>query len=78
MGRPYLAPPGIPEDRKAALRRAFDATMRDPAFLEEATKLRLDIAPITGEAIERFLHDAYSTPKPLVERAGKILAQSQQ
>jgi hypothetical protein len=78
MGRPYLAPPGIPDDRKVALRRAFDATMRDPAFLEEASKLRLDIVPITGEAIEQFLHDAYSTPKPLVERAGKILAQSQQ
>ena len=52
--------------------------MKDPAFLDEAAKLRLDIAPITGEAIEQFLHDAYSTPKPLVERVGKILAQSQQ
>jgi tripartite-type tricarboxylate transporter receptor subunit TctC len=78
MGRPYLAPPGIPEDRKLALRRAFDATMRDPAFLDEASKLRLDIAPITGEAIEQFLHDSYGTAKPLVERAGKILAQSPQ
>src|SRR3954451_18270811 len=78
MGRPYLAPPGIPEDRKLALRRAFDATMRDPAFLDEAAKLRLDMAPCPGEAIQQFLHDAYSTPKPLAERAGKILSQSQQ
>jgi tripartite-type tricarboxylate transporter receptor subunit TctC len=78
MGRPYLAPPGIPEERKAALRRAFDATMQDPAFLEDAAKQRLDIAPITGEAIETFLRDAYGTPRPLVERAAKILAQSQQ
>ncbi len=78
MGRPYLAPPAIPEERKVALRRAFDATMRDPAFLEEAARQRLDIAPISGEAIEAFLKDAYSTPRPLVERAAKILAQSQQ
>jgi hypothetical protein len=77
MGRPYLAPPGIPEDRKAALRRAFDAAMRDPALLADAARLRLDISPIGGDAIDRFLTDAYATPRPLVERAGKILAQGQ-
>ncbi len=77
MGRPYLAPPGVPDDRKHALRRAFDLTMRDPAFLTDAAKLRLDISPISGEAIERFLEDAYVTPRPLVERAGKVLAQGQ-
>ena len=52
--------------------------MQDPAFLEDAAKQRLDIAPTTGAQIDRFLADAYATPKPLVERAGKILAQSQQ
>src|SRR4029079_14225193 len=36
MGRPFMAPPGVPDDRKAALRKAFDETMRDPEFLEEA------------------------------------------
>jgi tripartite-type tricarboxylate transporter receptor subunit TctC len=77
MGRPFLAPPGIPEDRKAALRQAFNATMKDPAFLEEAAKQRLDISSIPGEQIDRFLADVYATPKPLVERAGKILTQSQ-
>jgi hypothetical protein len=77
MGRPYLAPPGIPEDRKAALRQAFNATMQDSAFLEDAAKARLDISSISGEQIDRFLADVYTTPKPLVERAAKILAQSQ-
>jgi tripartite-type tricarboxylate transporter receptor subunit TctC len=77
MGRPYLAPPGIPEDRKAALRQAFDATMKDAAFLADAARQRLDVASIGGEQIERFLTDAYATPKPLVERAARILAQSQ-
>jgi len=75
MGRPYLAPPGIPEDRKAALRRAFDLTMKDPTFLADAAKVRLDISPITGAAIDRFLADVYSTPHPLVKRAAAVLAQ---
>jgi tripartite-type tricarboxylate transporter receptor subunit TctC len=75
MGRPYLAPPGIPEDRKAALRRAFAATMKDKAFLADAAKQRLDISPITGAAIDRFLADVYATPKPLVARAAEILKQ---
>ena len=77
MGRPYLAPPGIPDDRKAALRQGFNETMKDPAFLADAAKARLDISSIPGEQIDKFLADAYTTPKPLVERAGKILAQSQ-
>jgi tripartite-type tricarboxylate transporter receptor subunit TctC len=75
MGRPFLAPPGIPEERKLALRRAFDLTMSDTAFLADAAKLRLDISAIRGVAIEQFLQDAYGTPRPLVERAAKILAQ---
>jgi len=77
MGRPFMAPPGIPEERKLALRRAFDLTMSDPAFLEDAAKLRLDISPIRGATVEQFLQDVYATPRPLVERAGRILAQGQ-
>jgi tripartite-type tricarboxylate transporter receptor subunit TctC len=77
MGRPFLAPPGIPEDRRVALIKAFDATMRDPAFLEDAAKQRLEIAPTSGAQIDRFLAEVYDTPKPLIERAAKILAQGQ-
>ncbi len=74
MGRPFLAPPGIPADRKQALRHAFMATMQDPQFLADAEKLRIDISPISGEAIEQFVGDAYATPKPIIERAKAILA----
>ena len=77
MGRPFLAPPGIPADRKAALVKAFDETMQDPAFLEDAAKQRLDIVPVSGAEIDRFLVAAYSTPKPLIERAAKILSASE-
>ena len=45
MGRPFAAPPGVPADRKQALRRAFDATLKDPAFLAEAEKLKLEVNP---------------------------------
>jgi tripartite-type tricarboxylate transporter receptor subunit TctC len=74
MGRPFLAPPDIPADRKAALIKAFDATMQDPEFRADAAKQHLQVAPITGAQIDSFLADVYSTPKPLVERAAAILS----
>ena len=78
MGRPFLAPPGIPDDRKAALRKAFDETMKDPDLLADAARQNLEIAPATGAQIDRFLDGVYSTPKALVDRAAKILVQGQQ
>ena len=51
MGRPFFMPPGVPAERVAAIRAAFAATMKDPAFLEEASRARLDVAPLTGEEI---------------------------
>src|SRR6185295_7541359 len=51
-GRPFLAPPGVPPARVAVLRRAFDATMKDAAFLGEAEKLQLEIEPMTGETLQ--------------------------
>jgi tripartite-type tricarboxylate transporter receptor subunit TctC len=77
MGRPFLAPPDIPADRRAALVVAFDAAMQDPEFRADAARQRLEVSSIGGAQIDSFLADVYATPKPLVERAGKILAQSQ-
>jgi tripartite-type tricarboxylate transporter receptor subunit TctC len=74
MGRPFLAPPEIPADRKAALVKAFDATMQDPDFRADAAKQHLEVAPINGAQIDSFLADVYSTPKPLVQRAAAILS----
>ena len=67
MGRPFAAPPGVPEDRKQALRRAFDATLKDPAFLAEAEKLKLDVNPVTGEEVDKLIAELYATPKDVVE-----------
>jgi tripartite-type tricarboxylate transporter receptor subunit TctC len=74
MGRPFVAPPGVPEDRKQALRRAFDATVKDPAFLEEADKLKLEVNPVSGDAIDTLLGELYRTPKDVVEDTRKAIA----
>jgi len=69
IGRPFAAPPGVPADRAEALRRAFDATLKDPAFLAEADKLQLEVNPVTGEEVTRLISELYATPKDIVEEA---------
>ena len=68
MGRPFVLPPGVPADRVAALRAAFDATMKDPQFLSDAEKEKVEIAPVDGITINNLLDRAYSAPAPVVER----------
>jgi tripartite-type tricarboxylate transporter receptor subunit TctC len=74
MGRPFAAPPGIPADRRAALIRAFDATMRDPDLLAEAAKQGMDIDPITGGRIDDLLARIYATPPDVVAAAARAIA----
>ena len=73
VGRSVMGPPGVPEDRKAALRTAFDAAMKDPAFLAEAKQQRIDINPATAVEIDEFMEGVYGTPKEVVERATQIM-----
>jgi tripartite-type tricarboxylate transporter receptor subunit TctC len=68
LGRPHFAPPGVPVDRLAALRRAFDATMKDEAFLADAKKAGMDLDPFSGEEIEARIRALYATPQAIVER----------
>ncbi len=68
MGRPYVAPPGVPKARVNALRRAFDATAKDPKFLAEAKRRRLEIDPISGEEIQALLTKLYKIPKSVGQR----------
>ena len=72
MGRPFAAPPGTPADRLALLRKAFDATVADPTFREEAARLKLEVTPITGQQIEATIDQLYATPKPLVQKVAEI------
>ncbi|HXW41590.1 MAG TPA: tripartite tricarboxylate transporter substrate-binding protein [Xanthobacteraceae bacterium] len=75
MGRPYLAPPAIPADRLAALRRAFDATMTDKDFLYDTEQNKFEINPVSGEDVEKLLEEIYRTPPQVVKKAAAILAQ---
>jgi tripartite-type tricarboxylate transporter receptor subunit TctC len=72
-GRPVAAPPGVPADRLAALRRAFDLTMKDPDFAADAEKLQLEIEPLSAAQIDKLLATAYATPKPVVQQAAELL-----
>src|SRR5262249_1386119 len=73
MGRPLVAPPGVPVERLAALRDAFAATMKDPASLAEAARLQLEVAPLGGEAIAKLLAGAYAAPRNVVDRAAALV-----
>jgi tripartite-type tricarboxylate transporter receptor subunit TctC len=73
MARPFAAPPGIPEDRKNALRAAFDATMKDPAFLAESEKTDLEVRPVSGAEIDRLVAEVYASPPDVVELARQAL-----
>jgi len=72
MGRPFALPPGVPADRIATLRRAFDATLKDPGFIAEGRKLNLEIDPLTGEEIAGLLQKAYGAPKAVIAEAAEL------
>jgi hypothetical protein len=61
MGRPYMAPPGIPADRAAALRKAFMDTMADKEFLAESEKAKFEITPVSGEKVAALVEEIYRT-----------------
>jgi tripartite-type tricarboxylate transporter receptor subunit TctC len=69
FGRPYFVSPNVPPERIAALRKAFDLTMKDPEFLAEAAKTLGPIDPVSGVKMQERLADVYATPAALVERA---------
>jgi tripartite-type tricarboxylate transporter receptor subunit TctC len=73
LGRPFVAPPGVPADRVAALRKAFVATMKDPQFQAEVKKRRLLNMWSTGEEVEAVVKKMLATPKPLIEKTRKVL-----
>ncbi len=71
--RPYFLPPGVPAERVQALRRAFDATMKDPAFQADAAKIQLELSPMPGEEMQALVGELGKTPPAVVERVRKAL-----
>jgi hypothetical protein len=73
IGRPLFTSPGVPPERLAALQRAFDETMVDPAFLAVAKQQMLPIRPTSGLQLQKEVEDILSTPKPVAERLHAII-----
>jgi tripartite-type tricarboxylate transporter receptor subunit TctC len=73
LGRPVVAPPGVRADRVAALRRAFEATMRDPALIAEAEKQKLEVNLVTGEQVTALVTDLMSTPPDIIKRMQEMV-----
>ena len=68
IGQPYAAPPGVPAHIVEALRRAFDETMKDPAYLEKMRTAKIEFNPITGEELTKVILRTIGAPKSVVER----------
>lgn len=75
FGWPYVMAPGLPADRVKAMRTAFEATMRDPEFLADAAKRRLDISPIGWESQARQVDETFATPRDVVEKVKRIIGE---
>jgi tripartite-type tricarboxylate transporter receptor subunit TctC len=73
MGRPYLAPPGVPAERVDALRKAFMDTMADKDFVADVEKAQLEITPVAGEAVQKLVGDIYQTPPAIAKKAADLL-----
>jgi tripartite-type tricarboxylate transporter receptor subunit TctC len=69
IGRPFVTSPGVPAERVALLRKAFDEMMADPAYLEDSSKAALDVTPVAGARIQTMVGDLVHTPADIVSRA---------
>jgi hypothetical protein len=74
-GRPYFLPPDVPVERVEALRRAFDATMKDESFMSDAAKIGFEVDPLTGEQVQAAVAALAHTPLEVVARVRAALNQ---
>ena len=73
IGRPFVAPPGLPADRLKMLRDTFNATMKDPEFIADVAKQKLDLEPEDGEHLGALIRKIYATPKSVVDRISALI-----
>jgi len=72
LGRPIMAPPGVPADRVALLRRAFEATMKDAGLLKEADAMSFEITTLSGEKVASLVESISGTPAEIIARAERV------
>jgi tripartite-type tricarboxylate transporter receptor subunit TctC len=77
MARPFVAPPGVSAERLAALRNAFDATMKDAQFLADAKRQDLDVRPVTGAEADVLIEQVYATSPDIVKLAAEFMKEAQ-
>jgi tripartite-type tricarboxylate transporter receptor subunit TctC len=75
LGTALLAPPGVPDGVVAALRKAFDQAMRDPALLDEVRKSNIDIDPLSGADLQAVIDSTFGIAPDVLERARKLSPQ---
>ena len=68
IGRPFVAPPNLPPDTLKMLRDAFEATMRDPAFIADVKKQKFDLDPEDGATLAGLINKIYATPRPIIDK----------
>lgn len=73
MGRPFATTPGVPAERVSALRRAFDKTMQDPAFIAEAAKLKEEVDPMKGEELAQLVHEILQAGPAVRQRVLELI-----
>jgi tripartite-type tricarboxylate transporter receptor subunit TctC len=73
IGRPFVAPPGMPADRAKMLQDAFDATMKDAEFIADAEKQKLEVEPQTGAQLQALIGELYGTPQAVREKIGELI-----
>lgn len=73
LGRPYVAPPGVPRDRVQALRAAFEKTFSDPEFIADAERQNLALNPIFGDESETLMNRIFNTPPAVLERTRSLV-----
>ena len=73
FGRPYVFPPDVPEERVELMRKAFAGTLKDPALVAEANRIKLDMTFRPPDHLERLVANLYETPPALIETVKKII-----
>jgi tripartite-type tricarboxylate transporter receptor subunit TctC len=73
VGRPFVLPPDVPEERVAILRQAFAETVRDPAFVRDAEMQGMSVNGIDAEELTAIIAAAYATPPDVVAKAAETL-----
>ncbi len=77
VGTAFMTTPGVPADRLAALRRAFDAMTKDPEYLEDAKKLKLTLGPMTGEELQKLVGEVSNLTPALLEKVKAVYGAQQ-